>query len=450
VKLEHNSTRASDSELLQLLLVKLNRFFILVAATLALATSANAQNIRSMGMGGALVPGKNLEPINPAFHYYEGPFEWSVPLPLGLINFFARTKDFSGGSSSFGPGLDQVLHWSTLIFNPSTARPKGVFGSSEPLSLDPGTQLSFRSPIPGGFRISVYDFDENTIGQPIAGTFSIGLGIAAQLDPLEVVINDEYAQDYAKGQFNQNGKYAMLLALGGSIGPRLDLTWGMPFELEETQWTGIVGARGAFTYNLATVEGITIWTKTPSGTTSTSLSLLASPFYKNGSSIDVSFDTGVVLQGADATVGVGVIGLIELESLNGTISGPPRNGGAYIEVPLSDQQFSLARLITVNGAYHFSVDTDSMTIPMTVYADAQIEGIFSGSPYYAAHAGLEAGFDAFTARGGIGYDNGLNIGLGGGWQISEGFGLDAALTAQQALGAKQLNFGLALGLNFKF
>jgi hypothetical protein len=119
-------------------------------------------------------------------------------------------------------------------------------------------------------------------------------------------------------------------------------------------------------------------------------------------------------------------------------------------VPFSDQQFSFARLITVNGAYHFSVDTDAMTIPMTVFADAQIEGLFSDSPYYAAHAGLEAGLDAFTARAGLGYENGFNLGLGGGWQISEGFGLDAALNAQQALGAKQLNLGLALGLNFKF
>jgi hypothetical protein len=32
-----------------------------------------------MGMGGTLVPGKNLEPINPAHHFYQGPFEWSLP-----------------------------------------------------------------------------------------------------------------------------------------------------------------------------------------------------------------------------------------------------------------------------------------------------------------------------------------------------------------------------------
>jgi hypothetical protein len=428
--------------------VKLNRFFILATATLALASSANAQNIRSMGMGGTLVPGKALEPINPAYHFDQGPFEWSVPLPLGIANYFARQKDFFG-SSSLGPAVDQVLHWSTVILNPSTTIPKGVFGSSEPPSLEPGTQLSYRTPGTGGFRVSVFDFDENTIGQPVAGTFSIGFGIATKLEPFQVIINDEYARDYANTQLRRDGKYAMLLGLGGSIGPRLDLTWGMPFDLDE-QWSGIVGARGALTYNLMTFEAITLWEKTPNGTTGRTINLIASPFYKNGSSIDVSLDTGVVLEGADATVGVGVIGLIELESINGTVSGPPSNGGASIEVPISDQQFSFARLITVNGAYNFSVDTDSMTIPMTVFADAQIEGLFSGYPYYTAHAGLEAGFDAFTARGGIGYDNGLNIGLGGGWQISEGFGLDAALTAQQALGAKQLNFGLALGLNFKF
>jgi hypothetical protein len=446
--LEHHSTSLHDSELLQSLLVKLNRVLILAATTFALASGANAQNIRSMGMGGTLVPGKNLEPINPAYHFYQGPFEWSVPLPLGIANYFARQKDFFG-SSSLGPAVDQVLHWSTVILNPSTTIPKGVFGSTEPPSLEPGTQLSFHAPVAGGFRISVFDFDQNTLARPVTGTFSIGLGIAVQLDPLEVVANDAYAKDYTSGIFDRNAKYALLFGLGGSVGPRLDLTWGMPFDLDE-QWTGMVGARGAFTYNLATIRGITIWTQTPGGTTGTSLSLIASPFYKSGSSIDVSLDTGVVFEGANATVGVGVVGLIELESINGTVSGPPSYGGAYIEVPISNQQFSFARVITVNGAYHFSIDTDSMTIPMTVYADAQIEGIFSGYPYYATHAGLEAGFDTFTARGGIGYDNGLSIGLGGGWQISEGFGLDAALTAQQALGAQQLNFGLALGLNFKF
>jgi hypothetical protein len=449
VKLERNSTRANGSELLQSLLVKSNQFFILATTIIALAvaSSANAQNIRSMGMGGTLVPGKNLEPINPAYHFYQGPFEWSVPLPLGLANFFARQKDFSG-SSTLGPGVDQVLHWSTLIFNPSTATGKGVFGGTEPSSLEPGTQLSYRTPGTGGFRVSVFDFDQDSLGQAITGSFSIGLGIATKLEPLGIFANDAYVKDYSSGKFDPNAKYALVFGLGGSVGPRIDLTWGMPFEQE--QWTGIVGARGAFTYNLMTFEGITIWTQTPTGTTGNSLAFIASPFYKGGSSIDLSLDTGIVLEGADATVGVGVTGLIELESVNGTASGPSSIGGAYIEAPISRQDFSFARLITVNGAYNFSVDTDSMTIPMTVYADAQIEGIFSGYPYYAAHVGLEAGFDAFTARGGIGYDNGLNIGLGGGWQISEGFGLDAALTAQQALGAKQLNFGLALGLNFKF
>ena len=403
-----------------------------------------------MGMGGALVPGPALEPANPAYHFYQALFEWSVPMPLGLINFFAYPKDFSGGSSSFGAGFDQVLHWSTLIFNPTTATPKGVFGSSEPPSLAPGTQLSFRSPISGGFRVSVYDFDENTIGQPVAGTFSIGLGIATQLGPLEVIINDEYARDYAKGQFNPNGKYAMLIALGGSIGPRVDLTWGMPFELETTSWTGIVGARGAFTYNLATLETAIIWEKTPTSNRGTTLTAIASPFYKGGSSIDFSLDVGVVLEDTDALVGVGIVGLGRLEAYSGTLSGPSATSGSTIEVPFSNQQFTFARVITVNGAYRFQIDTESMTIPMNVFADAQIEGIFSGSPFYAAHAGLEAGFNEFTARSGLGYDNGLNIGLGGGWQISEGFGLDAALTAQQALGVQQLNFGLAFGLNFKF
>jgi hypothetical protein len=430
--------------------VKFKSFFILAATTLALASAANAQNVRSMGMGGALVPGPALEPINPAYHFYQAPFEWSVPMPLGLINFFARPKDFSGGSSSFGPGFDQVLHWSTLIFNPSTAQPKGIFGSSEPLSLDPGTVLRFRSPISGGFRVSAYDFDENTIGQPVAGTFSIGLGIATQLGPLEVAINDEYAQDYAKGQFRQNGKYAMLIALGGSIGPRLDLTWGMPFELEASSWTGIVGARGAFTYNLATLESAIISERTPTGNRSTTLSAVASPFYKGGSSINLSLDAGVVLEGDDLTVGVGIVGLGALDAYSGTISGPSATTGSQIEVPFSNQDFTFARVITVNGAYQFQIDAESMTIPMSVFADAQIEGIFSGSPFYAAHVGLEAGFDEFTARGGLGYDNGFNAGLGGGWQISEWFGLDAALTAQQALGAQQLNFGLAFGLNFKF
>ena len=149
-------------------------------------------------------------------------------------------------------------------------------------------------------------------------------------------------------------------------------------------------------------------------------------------------------------VGVGIVGLGRLEAYSGTLSGPSATSGSTIEVPFSNQQFTFARVITVNGAYRFQIDTESMTIPMNVFADAQIEGIFSGSPFYAAHAGLEAGFNEFTARSGLGYDNGLNIGLGGGWQISEGFGLDAALTAQQALGVQQLNFGLAFGLNFKF
>jgi hypothetical protein len=450
VTLEHNSTRASDSELLQSLLVKLNRFFILAAATLALASGANAQNIRSMGMGGALVPGKNLEPINPAYHYYEGPFEWSLPLPLGLINLYLRQKDFSPSSSYLSPAVDQVLHWSTLIFNPTTTYQKGVFAGTDPPSLDPGTQLSFRAPVAGGFRVSVYDFDENTIGQPVAGTFSIGLGIAVQLDPFQVIPSSEYARDYAKGQFSPTGKYGLLLALGGSIGPRVDLTWGMPFELEEQQWTGFIGARAALTYNLLSVAGLSTRTNNTSGSNGTSITAIASPFYKNGSSIDLSLDTGAILEGSNALIGVGIVGLGRLEAYSGTLSGPSSTTGNMIEVPFSDQQFTFARVITVNGAYSFSVDTDSMTIPMTVYADAQIEGIFSGAPSYAAHTGLEAGFDAFTARGGIGYENGLNIGLGGGWQITEGFGLDAALTAQQALGANQLNFGLALGLNFKF
>ena len=402
-----------------------------------------------MGMGGALVPGPALEPINPAYHFYQAPFEWSVPLPLGLLNFYLRQKDFSASGGYLSPGVDQVLHWSTLIFNPTTTYQKGVFDGSDPPSLDPGTQLSFRVPTAGGFRVSVYDFDQDTIGQPVAGTFSIGLGIAVQLDPFQVVPSSEYARDYAKRQFSPSGKYGLLLALGGSIGPRVDLTWGMPFEFEES-WTGLVGARAALTYNLLSVAGISTRTNNTNGRGSSSITAIASPFYKGGSSIDVSLDAGAVLESADVLVGVGIVGLGRLEAYSGTLSGPSATTGNLIEVPFSNQEFSFARLVTVNGAYRFQIETESMTIPMSVLADAQIEGLFSSSQFYAAHAGLEAGFNEFTARGGLGYDNGLNIAVGGSWQISQVFGLDTALTAQQALGAQQLNFGLAFGLNFKF
>jgi hypothetical protein len=108
-----------------------------VGLALALSTTALAQDVRSLGLGGALVPGPTLSPFNPAYLSYPADGRGGgLSLPVGLLNFVLNPQmnvlDFLSNRAAytstpptrefnFLAAFDQITHLNSFILNTPTA-----------------------------------------------------------------------------------------------------------------------------------------------------------------------------------------------------------------------------------------------------------------------------------------------------------------------------------------
>ncbi len=455
---------------------------------------ASAQDVRSLGMGGVLLPGPGLAPFNPAYATYPAN-QWGraggIVLPVGLINFFIRPQmnilnfatnrapyvnDPQNNPFDLLPIFDQATNLNSFILNPPSSPKELVIDITAQNGVrffdGDGNQLQFSSG--AGVAIAGSSSSRPLGVNPLfrlpidAGPVQVGIGLFVNVGTPGISLNQEFLNKLATNTLEPGKTYTFATAsLQASAGVALDLAFATSFSLPST--TLYVGARGTGFYGLGYVSGAVNakMTTKPDGSPDTSTLgkydgevFISSPFYHPGDSgFGADLDLGVAADFSGVqlgtpqlerlSVGAGVLGGLTFSSWTGqtfkvvnTDSTPfaPEKGVATTV----DSGLTTDPLFTINGAGLFNVGVPGLKVLGA--ADLQF-----GRNAFSIHLGAEAQFGLLVGRAGIGYNNGLTFGLGGGVDFGGGLGLDFALTSHTAIFTNGYTaFGIALAVKLGF
>ena len=472
----------------------MKRALTTIGLLLALSGAALAQDVRSLGLGGALVPGPAVSPFNPAYLNYPSDGRGGgITLPIGLLNFVLNPQmnviDFLTNRSpylsnppqkifNFLAAFDQATHLNSFILN--TPTPPGELSinlSASGISLFDVTNnrpinLDFSS-LGGLFGTpSATSGVTPLIGIPFSiGPVAIKIGVFANIAPTAPRIDPALISDISDG--NLNGTYPNAISVSGqaAAGVSLDLAFSTPISLSTTKL--YIGARASGFFGAGYADGrasVSIKPGSDSALTNAKIGyeytyFISSPLaaglgqgITNGSGYGVAGDFGVVadLLGISLgvpelekfTIGFGVIGLIEANTWSGTEIRTVYNPDDGTSTSTTNNNASRGGinfnpLFTANVAGTFSLAGGFRVLAML---DGQL-----GRGGFNLHLGVEAQWTLFVLRGGIGIENGrFRFGLGGGFEFAPGLGLDLALTAHPTPFIGGTSFGVALALRLGF
>lgn len=467
-----------------------------VLAGLAITSlcSIQAQDIRSLGMGGVLLPGSGLAAFNPAYVSYPDN-QWGkgggFVLPVGLINFFVRPQmnvlnfvqnrapyinDPVNNPFDLLAIADQALNLNSFILNPPSSPNELVIDITAQNGVrffdGTGAQLNFSS----GKGVAVAG---NSSSRPLGvsplfrvpvniGPVQLGLGVFVNVGTPGISINQEFLAKLASNTLTPNTEYIFASgSLQASAGIAIDLAFATSFSLPTT--TLYVGARGTGFYGLGYVSGnadAIVKTDNNGNPDTSTLGkytgsvFISSPFFHSGDSgFGADLDLGVAADFTGAqigvpelerlTVGAGVVGGITFSAwtgqtfaLSSSDSSPFANGKGVAKTV--DSGLTADPFFTFNVAGLLNVGVPGLRV--LAAADTQF-----GRNTFTIHVGAEAQFGLLVARAGLGYNNGLTFGLGGGVDFGGGIGLDFALTTHTPIFTNGYTaFGIALALKLGF
>jgi hypothetical protein len=445
--------------------------------------SANAQNVRELGMGGALLPGPSLAVYNPAYTAYD-PINFQtdnlggIPIPLGLINFFLRPQmnpftlynNIQTGNSTAlsDPNTafdalafyDQLTHLNSFIINPPTA-PRSLdisYGSEGLLLTDENGKPIELTPYSSSTTGSSNGVDAANFTPTFRiGNFALAIGLFTDLKGPEFNAGPALSAALATGNFQLGQTYDYKARVLGSAGVSLGLAYSgaIPISTPETgDFTLYLGGRARGFYGLAYVDAqvdgdITLDSATSQPKNNYKTTTFVS-YVGNGYGFGVNADLGVAADvpvGSDksiVTFGIGVVNLVNYTTWSGTeITYSSDPGTPNLSKPASRTDALFNPLVTINAGYSFRVE--ELASRVFVAADVQF-----GQGKFAAHVGAEAKLGPVYARGGLGYDRGFLVGLGAGLSFTPNVGLDLALTTHTAPFTNHLDFGVAMAIRIGF
>jgi hypothetical protein len=463
-------------------LQRLLQFVALVSSLGVLAGLANAQEVRGLGMGGALLPGPSLAQYNPAYSGYNAAgfqpdgLEGGIPIPLGIINLVVRpsmnpftlynnvqsknSAALTDPNSAFDAlaFIDQITNLNTFIINPPSA-PKRLninyADGSINLTDENGKALDLQSYSSSSAGSSNGVGATNFTPTFRFGTLELGVGIFAGVQGPAFSTDAALSSALAGGQITPGTPYGFSANAKGSAGISLGLAYaaGIPISSPEAgNFTVYVGGRARGFYGLAyvdlkidgdvTIDPANAQPKT-NYTTKSFVSVVGKGYgYGVNADFGVAVDVPVGSDKSTATFGVGAVNLVNYTTWSGeeTVS---VNGVSSPATPASRTDAVFNPLFTINAGYSFRVDEIASRV--FVAADVQF-----GQGRFAAHVGAEAKLGPVYARGGIGYDRGLIVGLGAGLIFAPNLGMDLALTTHTAPFTNHLDFGIAMALRLGF
>ena len=471
----------------------MKRALTTIGLLLALSGAGLAQDVRSLGLGGAFVPGPAVSPFNPAYLNYPADGRGGgINLPIGLLNFVLNPQmnviDFLSNRSPYLTGnpptkvfnflaaFDQATHLNSFILN--TPTPPGELSiniSASGISL---FDVTNNRPISLDFSSlgGLFGTPSTTSGvTPLfAVPFSVGpvaikIGVFANIAPTAPRIDPALITDISDGSLS--GTYANAISVSGqaAAGVSLDLAFSTPISFDTTKL--YIGARASGFFGAGYVDGrasINIKPGSDSALTNAKIGyeytyFISSPFgsalgIPSGLGYGVAGDFGVAvdLPGASLgvpelekfTIGFGVIGLIEANTWTGTEIRTVVDADTGVETPTTNNNatrggVNFNPLFTANVAGTFSLAGGFRVLALL---DGQL-----GRGSFNLHLGVEAQWTLFVLRGGVGIENGrFRFGLGGGLEFAPGLGLDLALTAHPTPFIGGTSWGIALALRLGF
>ena len=459
------------------------RPFGILAAIAICSSFAGAQDVRGLGLGGALVPGPSLGAFNPAFGAYPSAGRGGgLVLPLGLLNFFINPQlnviglltnpaQYNDPSNPNSPefnvlaAFDQATHLNTLILNPVPAPRQinvNVSASNVTLSDENGKPLetTFSSGISSARGASVVGVSPLFRIPFGIGPVQFGLGVFVSAADPSLAIDPKLQADLlaGSGKLPPNTTYSSAVsgAASASAGIALDVGFAVPVALPGA--TLYAGGRGNGFYGLAFVDVNALGslkTDSSGNITSTtpdySVTVFRADPTNGGFGFGLNADLGVAVDLPGATLGVpelerlnlglGIVGVVNYYIWSGTEQ-TITSAGTSVPVASSRSGGGVDPLVTVNVAGTFSLAGGLRVLALT---DAQF-----GRGVLALHLGAEAQFGPLTVRGGLGVDKGFRFGLGASFDVSSNFGFDLALTTHQAPFYNHTNYGIALALRLGF
>ena len=462
------------------------RPFVVLAVLAACSSFAGAQDVRGLGLGGALVPGPGLAAYNPAFAAYPSDGRGGgLVLPLGLLNFFINPQlnaiDFVTNPAKYNDpdnpnapefnvlaAFDQATHLNTLILNPVPApRQINVNFSAGGVTLTDENGKPLETNFSSGFStargasaVGVSPLFRIAFG---VGAVQFGLGVFISAGGPSLAIDPKLQADLlaGNGKLPPNTTYSSAVsgAAKASAGIAFDVGYAMPIPLPALPGATLyAGGRGSGFYGLALVEVSALGSlKTDSSgdlrsaTPDYSVTVFRADPTNGGFGYGLNADLGAAVDLPGATLGVpelerlnvglGIVGAIDYYSWTGTEQ-TTTSAGTSVPVASSRSGGGFDPLVTLNVAGTFSLANGLRVLALT---DAQF-----GRGRLALHLGAETQVGPLTVRGGLGLDNGFKFGLGASFDVSSGFGLDVALTTHQAPFYNHTNFGIALAVRFGF
>ena len=434
-------------------------YFLLFSAA---AGVGFGQSVRSLGMGGVILPGPWASAYNPAYAAYPastyGP-NGGIGLPLGLINLALRPSispvyyftDFSTFEENFDfiAFYDQLTRPYEYIINPPRSPDEIVFHISadgisvtdengEPLAIKYSAKATGSSGLPikqPFFEIPIPTF---------TSWLHISIGAYVNAGGFGVEPSENLTADLAAGSLHANTTYSVSARAAAESGLTGRIAFASPLpRVPGFDGKVYLGGQVNGFYGLAYVDTtVTATTTTDSNAIPGEISYSSNIFYTYpgvGSGYGGRVDLGVVADYQSGTYGLGIRNLIGYEKWSGIQQTSDAGGTSETQKTISQTVFNPS--IYVNGAYAQTLEKKGVVL---YGADMKYE---NGA--LAAHAGLEYQKSVFRLRGGLGYEDGFKIGLGGGMALPH-FSFDVAITSHQAPFTGQLTFGLASSLGFYF
>ena len=440
-------------------------YAVVAAAVLLLVGTAKAQDARSIGMGGVVVPGRSAAAANPAYAAVSDDAHVTLTLPLGLIGIASAAMDMFDGEAPLDAAIPlyaTLASLNTYLFG----LPPGVLGVTFDTSIgDDGLPI---------VRIDLAEDSAFDVGAaswrvaravelPLripAGPVTIGVrpylttGVQLELDrDLRAIFGAGTSRGSARGTLSAESGVAIDVAFATQVPSEL---LGMA-EAANAQRV-YVGVRGGPFIGLAKAAGnatITVEALLDNGEPAYEASytgdLFVSTVATDGVSFGALFDVGFVIEtdveGGTAIFGAGVtgVGLGVWRGNRYELQGVELEGGTLPEpTPATQTLFSSDLGVLLNGAY---VSSPSPSIDLLVAGDV---GYRAGR--FLAHVGAEGTFhvdDAFrlAARAGVGIEDGLRLGVGAGILASE-VTFDVGVSLQRVPFTQRSAFGVGASVGF--
>jgi hypothetical protein len=433
----------------------MKKHLVLLVGLLGLAS---AQGVRSLGMGGLVLPGPGAAGLNPAYAAYPaGPDEgWRAP--LGLIRFLPFFTDTSPltywtDPNAFRTGFDalsfydQLTHLDSFLLNPARSPDEVVFriradrlevtdGQGNPLNLNFGLGQTAQ----GTTSLYPEPFFWLPLGE---GDVYLKLGLFVGVEGLSVAPSPELVQALAGNLeiCRSSSPSPCALEAQGKASAGVALALGWAGALPEVPGLGrvYVGVRGQGFYGLlygelnASARPVFDQDGNPTGVDYEVGGFYAYP--GRGQGWGLRGDLGVVVDLGDATLGLGVQNALAFATWEGYEFKLGPNGPTD-ETPASRTSSLSSPSFFVNGVYRFR------ELGLLVGVDARF-----GSTALSGHLGGEYALGPARLRAGVGLEGGLKFGVGAGLELG-GVGVDLALTAHEAPLVSGTVYGVAVAVRF--